>query len=115
MADRTFPKVERIVHRREYEELGKHGTKLHTKNFIIIWAVAGEGETRIGITASRKVGSAVCRNRVKRLVREYYRLHKDMFEGAFFNIIARKGAAMLDYPDLCREFDAMLPRIVKQK
>ncbi|MBI1919988.1 MAG: ribonuclease P protein component [Geobacter sp.] len=114
MSDRSFPKAERIVHRREYEELGKHGTKLHTKNFIIIWSVSGEGMAKIGITASKKVGSAVQRNRVKRLIREYYRLHKDKFAGAFFNIIARKGAAMLDYPALCREFDEMLPRIAKQ-
>jgi ribonuclease P protein component len=49
--------------------------------------------SRLGITASRKVGNAVMRNRVKRSVREWFRRDRARL-GAGFDIvvIARKGA-----------------------
>jgi ribonuclease P protein component len=48
---------------------------------------------RLGITASRKVGNAVVRNRVKRSVREWFRRDRARL-GAEFDIvvIARRGA-----------------------
>jgi ribonuclease P protein component len=54
--------------------------------------------TRLGLTASRKVGGAVIRNRVKRFVREVFRLHKGFFpEGCDILVSARKSAGDLDF------------------
>lgn len=38
-----------------------------------------EGERKIGITIRKRVGGAVVRNRVRRMVREFYRLNKNLF------------------------------------
>lgn len=59
----------------------------------------------MGITASKKVGSAVIRNRVKRLVREVFRLNTIPLPLVDINIIARREAALMDYFSVQRELE----------
>lgn len=54
---------------------------------------------RLGITASKKVGNAVVRNRVKRLVREYVRRHQWVPPGVDVVIIAKRSASELHHYD----------------
>jgi ribonuclease P protein component len=94
---------EKILKRTEYLQLSASGKKLHTHHFIILWSENGTERARLGITASRKLGNAVARNRVKRRVREYFRLCKDQFIAADFNFIAKKGADTLTFHEVRRE------------
>lgn len=56
---------------------------------------------RIGISVSKKVGNSVVRHRVKRLIRESYRLHESIFNsGLDIVIIARQNAASAVYKDI---------------
>ncbi len=56
---------------------------------------------RIGISVSKKVGNSVVRHRVKRLVKESYRLHEDIFNsGLDIVIIARPSCSSLGYREV---------------
>lgn len=61
---------------------------------IIVYALAnGLSKNRLGITVSKKIGNSVVRSRVKRIIKEAYRLHEAEFsEGWDIVIIARKSA-----------------------
>ena len=94
--DFSFTKEDRILKRNEFIQLSKFGRKLHQGSFIAIYVPGRFGRSRLGITVTKKVGGAVTRNRIKRLVREYFRLNKHLLSGEWdINIIAKKEAADL--------------------
>ncbi|MEZ5330482.1 MAG: ribonuclease P protein component [Thermoanaerobaculia bacterium] len=69
----TLPRRERLRRRADYLRSYRRGRKRRGAH-LILYAHPNElGHPRLGITASRKVGKAVIRNRIKRRVREIYR------------------------------------------
>jgi ribonuclease P protein component len=70
---RAYPKAVRLRRRREFLALQRIGRRRHTPSFVILQAPSATGTSRLGVTVSARVGNAVVRNRVKRLVREVFR------------------------------------------
>lgn len=67
-----------------------------------------DGERRLGVTASRKLGGAVERNRVKRRVREWFRRSKHrLAPGTELVVIARRGAQALDQGQVDAELEGL--------
>jgi len=77
---------------------------------LVAWATAQGDVGRIGITASkRNLGIAPNRNRTKRLLREWYRLHRHEFRVAWdLVVIAQSGAADLDLKGVERELGKLI-------
>lgn len=71
-----------------------------------------EDTHRIGITVSKKVGNAVERNRIKRIIREYFRHKKDSVDGILdINIIAKKGLTTLSTGQSIEKLDKLFKKI----
>lgn len=65
----------------------------------------GRGENRLGYTVSAKLGHAVVRNRVRRRLREVYRLHRpELKNGYDVIVVARSRAVEAGFADLSRAF-----------
>jgi len=105
----VFPSVHRLKQRKEFNIAWNRGNKYHTEHFIVIIVENKDGPTRLGITASRKVGGAVQRNRVKRLLREVFRtLYPIVKPYVDFSIIAKKGSTCLSYEEVQSEIKHLL-------
>jgi ribonuclease P protein component len=107
--DRRLPRSRRIRKRSEYLQLQRSGHRRTSRSFVVITRPRPAGESRLGITASRRVGGAVVRNRVKRLVREFFRLNYEALRSTSdVLIIARPNAAALSYDELGNELSGAL-------
>jgi len=101
-----FPKSARLRKRPEFQNLSRTGKKVHSPNFIVISTNNERGESRLGITVSSKIGNAVVRNRIKRVVREFFRRRRhEWVVASDIVVIARKGAAALSSAGIQKEID----------
>ena len=97
MAPFTFSKNERLLNRKDFVNLNQLGKRYQTAHFTVILKKSGPGITRLGITVSKKIGNSVKRNKTKRLIREFFRLHNTYFpQGYDIVIAAKKGACDLN-------------------
>ena len=72
----------------------------------------GRKENRLGLTVGTKVGKAVRRNKVRRRLREIYRLHEDrILPGFDVVVVARTKAAFASYSQLQRDFLRLLDKL----
>jgi ribonuclease P protein component len=87
----------RLRRRREFLAVQSTGTKVNTRHFVALVARSDAGVTtgRVGLTVSKRVGIAVVRNRIKRLVRAWLRTHEWIPAGFDVVIIAKDNAATL--------------------
>lgn len=114
MAAFSLRKSERILRRSDFQRLAKYGRRIHRDHFVIVYCQNGLGELRLGVTVSKRVGRAVTRNRIKRLVRERFRLSKALFDDTYdINIIARTGAAELSSQEITQTLEGIFREISK--
>lgn len=86
--------VERLKKNGEFNRVYRNGARLYGKGFTLVYlrdeqsdeqaeqsgsCSSGSRLSRLGISVPRKVGNAVQRNRIKRIIREAFRLHREVF------------------------------------
>jgi ribonuclease P protein component len=72
----TFKPHEHIRRRADFQLIYERGSRVHGRYSTIFTLANASAVGRLGIAATRKLGSAVERNRAKRLIREVFRRNK---------------------------------------
>jgi ribonuclease P protein component len=94
---------------KDFRRLYKAGKSLVHSALVIYYSKNKLGVSRIGITVSKKVGNAVIRNRVKRIIVEAYRsLERLTPVGYDYVFVARGRAVKLKSTELARFISVML-------
>ncbi len=104
-----FRAHEHIRVRADFERLYDTGRRIPGRLMTLFVAPNGTATSRLGIAATRKIGSAVVRNRAKRLARELFRHHKPS-EGLDIVVLPRREMLDAPYVTLEAEFRALLDR-----
>lgn len=109
---RSFPASERLRTDREFREVVRKGARLHTTHYTVYRDTLGGEKRQVGISAGKRAGDAVARNRAKRLLREFYRMHKNVFPmGTRTAIVVRKPPEGAVLASVCAE---LLPALLRR-
>ncbi len=84
--------------------------------YLVVFALAGEGDAfRLGITATRKTGGAVVRNRARRRVRELFRAKRELLAGWGGDVVVnvRQGCAGAEWAELVEDFARCLSKLLQ--
>jgi ribonuclease P protein component len=130
----AFPKALRLRRRREFVRVQTKGEKHHVRHFLVFVLAGPEGRAdkstpvplvqaeaahagrlpppRVGVTVTRKVGSAVQRNRIRRWVREAFRRARTRFaSGVEMVWVAKQTAAAGCYAEVVSDMNTMAERL----
>lgn len=107
-----FPKERRLRKRREFLAVQRQGKKVHGTHVLVVVLSGGSG--RLGITVSKKVGNAVTRNRIKRLIREFARTGDWVPPCVDLVVIAKKSAATVSSFELNSDLSRLEKRVRSQ-
>jgi ribonuclease P protein component len=111
-----LPREKRLAKRREFLRVYETGRKLFSRYTVLFFAANGLPVSRIGITATKKLGKANVRNRLKRWTREVYRRQREPLglDAHSLDVVVNvkpnaAGATFLDYS---RDLEKVLRRVV---
>lgn len=99
--DNCYPGFYRLRKSWEYRLIKKMGCKYTTPHFVLLALDNNINNSRLGITVSRRVGNAVQRNRLKRIIREFFRVRIHLYPAlSDYSIIAKPGTALLSSSEI---------------
>ena len=95
-----------------FQRLYRKGTSAANRYLVLYCRPNGSQNNRIGLTVSAKLAHAVCRNRVRRRLREIYRLHEQEFRPGYdIVVVARSRAIDAPYGELERAYLSLARRL----
>jgi len=108
---------DRLRKRSDFTRVQNAGGRVVAPGFIFLMAPCPPGceKPRLGITASRRVGNAVVRNRAKRVVRDAFRATRSLWPSAFdLVVIVRRPLPPGSFDAVLEEWRDAAPRIAQR-
>ena len=101
----TLRPHERFRKRKDFSRIYRKGSRYRGKGFVLIYLSNEWSFSRMAVVASKKVGNAVVRNRIKRRFRALFRTNKNLLQGSYdLVIITEKHIGNFAWSDVQREF-----------
>lgn len=113
LAGETLPRELRLRKRQEFKTVYSSGQRIPARHFVFFLLKNDLGWPRLGVTVTRRYGSAVHRNRAKRAVREAFRRRKRQFDSWDLVVNVRPGRRPLFSEEAGRDFDELLRRVAR--
>lgn len=135
MGSFDFGRDRRIRRRADFVFVQTHGERATSRHFVLLVCARAGRETtagdararslgahdasivpsRLGVVATRKVGDATMRNRIKRVCRECFRLWPGFVpDGIDLVVIARSGADVLPLAEVREQWSRARPALLKR-
>ena len=95
-----FTKKERIAQPQDFRKVMRLGRRISSRSFTLFIKKNENAFNRLGIVVKKEIGPAAFRNRVKRYVREFFRLHKHKIKNSNDIILmVKKGCSLNRYQE----------------
>ena len=101
-----------MTRRAEYAACYSKGMRLQTKHFVVFALPVASGKGRLGLAVTKKSGTAVQRNRIKRVLRSFFRLHQQKLPAMDIVVTPKKFLKADDLNMFLAESD-LLPLLAK--
>ncbi|XHF24064.1 ribonuclease P protein component [Corallococcus exercitus] len=110
--DERFPKALRLLQRREFLEVQEGGQKIPSDCLLALVQRNSRAHSRVGLTVSSKVGNAVVRARLRRLLRELFRKQRGQWPpGLDVVLVVRSSAKEASFAQVSRAFDGVTRKL----
>lgn len=107
-----FPKALRLLRRSEFLQVQEGGQKFSSECLLALVKPNGRAHTRLGLTVSSKVGNAVVRVRLRRLLRELFRKRRMQWPaGLDVVLVVRSSANEVSFAEMSRAFDGVTRKL----
>lgn len=104
----------RLKNPRLFRAIYRRGESVSNNLLVLMWIPASEDILQAGFTVSKKIGKSVVRNKVKRRLREAFRLQIDnVARGYNYVFLARRPIVNASYQDVERAVEGLLSRAGK--
>ena len=114
MSENAFPKTARLLSPRDYKPVFDHSRyKVSSKQFLFLATTSQARRPRLGLVIAKKhVSKAVHRNRLKRVLRESFRLRQAEIPLVDIVVLARKDADKLATTELRTTIDRLIDDLI---
>lgn len=108
----------RIKDNKDFQTVFQKGISTANRQFVVYVLEKEQPHFRIGLSVSKKIGNAVTRNRIKRLIRQFFLEHQEyLAQDKDYIIIARKPTSDMDYYEVTNSLRHVLKlaKVLKMK